>query len=136
VVNDQIFDNGAFRHGESFQFSRGIEIDRETKKIVWEWSALPKVSWPIPHRHMTHLQESFYSPFMGSAQRLPNGNTLLCESACGRLIEINTKNEVCWEYVCPYFSQYPEPAARDFFPAESNALFRAYKYAPEEIPWL
>lgn len=73
---------------------------------------------------------------MGSAQRLPNGNTLLCESAFGRLLEINTDNQVCWEYVCPYFSYYPEQEARDFFPVESNALFRAYKYAPEEIPWL
>jgi hypothetical protein len=73
---------------------------------------------------------------MGSAQRLPNGNTLLCESAFGRLLEINTDNEVCWEYVCPYFAAYPEKEARDFFPIESNALFRAYKYAPEEITWL
>ena len=40
----KIFDNGAFRHGESFQFSRGLEIERSTKKIVWEWTASPKVS--------------------------------------------------------------------------------------------
>ena len=73
---------------------------------------------------------------MGSAQRLPNGNTLLCESAFGRLLEVTSDGTQCWEYVCPWFAQYPEKDARDFFPAESNALFRAYKYAPEEIPWL
>ena len=73
---------------------------------------------------------------MGSAQRLSNGNTLLCESAFGRLIEINKNQEVCWEYVCPYFASYPEQEARDFFPIESNALFRAYKYSADELPWL
>ena len=73
---------------------------------------------------------------MGSAQRLPNGNTLVCESAFGRLIEVTPSGQQCWEYVCPYFAYYPEKAAKDFFPVESNALFRAYKYAPEEIPWL
>jgi hypothetical protein len=37
--NRQIFDNGAFRHRESYQFSRAIEVDRVSKKIVWEWTA-------------------------------------------------------------------------------------------------
>lgn len=73
---------------------------------------------------------------MGGIQRLPNGNTLLCEAAFGRLVEINRKNQVCWEYVNPHFNEYPEDEARSIFPGESNALFRAYKYAPEEISWL
>ncbi|AAW46211.1 PQQ enzyme repeat, putative [Cryptococcus deneoformans JEC21] len=120
--NILIFDNGAFRHRESFQWSRAIEVDRATKEIVWQWHAPTK--------------ETFYTPFMGSAQRLPNGNTLVCESAFGRVMEINTENKVCWEYVCPYFAVYPEKNAAGFYPSESNALFRAYKYAPEEIPWL
>ncbi|OXG43997.1 PQQ enzyme repeat protein [Cryptococcus neoformans Bt120] len=120
--NILIFDNGAFRHRESFQWSRAIEVDRATKEIVWQWHAPTK--------------ETFYTPFMGSAQRLLNGNTLVCESAFGRVMEINTENKVCWEYVCPYFAVYPEKNAAGFYPSESNALFRAYKYAPEEIPWL
>ncbi|OCF33196.1 PQQ enzyme repeat protein [Kwoniella heveanensis CBS 569] len=120
--NILIFDNGAYRHDWSMQWSRAIEVERATKKIVWEWYATPR--------------ETFYTPFMGSAQRLPNGNTLLCESAFGRLIEINTKNEQCWEYVNPHFAVYPEAEAAKSFPVESNSLFRAYKYAPEEIPWL
>ena len=107
---------------------------------------------------------------MGSAVRLPNGifgpplasqrlskpqlgNTLLCEAAFGRIIEITKEGEICWEYVreyllrrigiflrilqvTPYFAAYPEVEARKMFPMESNALFRAYKYAAEEIPWL
>ena len=73
---------------------------------------------------------------MGSAQRLPNGNTLLCESAFGRLLEVTSDGTQCWEYVCPWFAQYPEPGAKSFFPAESNALFRAYKYRKDHLPRL
>jgi hypothetical protein len=127
--NILLFDNGAFRHQESFQYTRAIEVDRETKKIVWSWNDPSK--------------ERFYSPFMGSAQRLQKkvetsirGNTLICESAFGRIVEIDDEDNVCWEYINPYFQQYEEKVVREVFPSESNALFRAYKYGPERFPWL
>ena len=44
LTRAQIFDNGAFRYRESFQYSRAIEIDRATKNIVWQWHASSKVS--------------------------------------------------------------------------------------------
>lgn len=121
--NILLFDNGAFRDRESFQFSRVIEVCRETKKIVWQWRD------PSPER--------FYSPFMGSAQRLEaSGHTLVCESAFGRIFEIDGDGMVCWEYINPFFSKYTEKALTNVFSAESNAMFRAYKYTPEQIKWL
>jgi hypothetical protein len=127
--NILIFDNGAFRHEESFQFTRAIEVDQKTKEIVWSWNDPSK--------------ERFYSPFMGSAQRLQKrsstsvrGNTLICESAFGRIVEIDDEDNVCWEYISPYFQQYEEQHIRKVFPSDSNALFRCYKYGPECFPWL
>lgn len=127
--NILLFDNGAFRHDQSFQFSRTLEVDRATKQIVWSWNDGAK--------------ERFYSPFMGSVQRLPpfhsgaaRGNTLVCESAFGRILEIDDENNVCWEYVSPYLQEYEDAVVRDIFPTESNALFRAYKYTPDQLPWL
>lgn len=127
--NILIFDNGAFRHHESFQFTRAIEVDRLSKKLVWSWNDPSK--------------ERFYSPFMGSVQRLAKriptsarGNTLICESAFGRIIEVDDEDNVCWEYVNPFFQEYKEDVVRAVFPSESNALFRAYKYGPESFPWL
>lgn len=121
--NILIFDNGAFREGESITYSRAIEVDRESKKIVWEYR---------DHSQM----HNFFTPFMGSAQRLANGNTLLCESAFGRLFEVTPKGEVCWEYINTHFAPYPDKITADLFPGESNALFRAYRYSLSEIPWL
>jgi hypothetical protein len=121
--NILIFDNGAFRHRESFQFSRVIEVSRETKEIVWQWKE--------------QSGERFYSPFMGSAQRLESsGHTLVCESAFGRVFEIDDEGDVCWEWINPIFKKYTERTLLDVFPSESNALFRAYKYTPEQVPWL
>ena len=117
-----IFDNGAFRHRESFQYSRGLEVARDTKKIVWQWTDPSK--------------ELFYTTFMGGAQRLSSGHTLFTESAFGRIVEIDDEGDVCWEYYNPHFAVYEEPHVREVFPGESNALFRSYKYTPEETPWL
>ncbi|KAI8074382.1 PQQ repeat-containing enzyme [Gongronella butleri] len=122
--NILIFDNGAFRTGESVQFSRVIEVDPTTKEIVWQYK--------------DRQPEFFFTPFMGSAQRLPNGNTLIDEAAFGRIFEVTKDGQVVFEYVNPYFFKYSTsiPRIRDVFPNESNALFRAYKYTPEQLPWL
>ena len=121
--NILIFDNGAFRMGESVQFTRAIEVNRTTKEIVWEYRDRSQMIY-------------FFTPFMGSAQRLANGNTLLCESAFGRVFEITREGRLVWEYVNEWFEEYSDEVTRKLFPGESNALFRAYRYSEEEIPWL
>ena len=35
--------------------------------------------------------QAFFSSYMGSVQRLWNGNTFICESAFGRLFEVTPK---------------------------------------------
>lgn len=73
---------------------------------------------------------------MGAVQRLPGGNTLITESGFGRLFEVTREGRVCWEYVLPEIGTYADERVRRNFPGPSNALFRAYRYAPDELPWL
>ncbi|MEU8890901.1 aryl-sulfate sulfotransferase [Streptomyces sp. NPDC048442] len=120
--NFLVFDNGVFRPGHDVPYSRVIEIDRATKEVVWEYH--------------DPARESFFAPFMGSAQRLPNGNTLVTDSPAGRLFEVTSMGQVVWEYVVPYFGGYEESEVRGLFPAEPNAVFRAYRYGADELPWL
>lgn len=40
----------------------------------------------------------FYSPFMSGAQRLPNGNTLICNGISGVFFEVTTEKEIVWRY--------------------------------------
>lgn len=123
--NILIFDNGTFRNHESATYSRVIEVNRAEKSIAWEYRD--------PH------PMTFFTPFMGGAQRLPNGNTLITEAAFGRIFEVTDKGELVWEYVNPDFADYTGLDAKEiegYFGYPANAMFRAYKYAPEQIPWL
>ncbi|QIS22326.1 aryl-sulfate sulfotransferase [Nocardia terpenica] len=117
-----VFDNGTFRTGESVTYSRVVEIDAATGELGWVYQDSPC--------------EAFFTPFMGGAQRLPNGNTLVTEAAFGRIFEVTRDHRICWEYVVPSFTTYPDLGTAAVFPARSNAIFRAYRYGAEEIPWL
>ncbi len=43
----------------------------------------------------------FYAPFISGAQRLPNGNTLICSGTNGTIFEVTSKGETVWKYVVP-----------------------------------
>ncbi len=65
-----------------------------------------------------------YSPFISSAQRLPNGNTMICEGSNGRFIEVTKEGEIVWEYVSPYPGNIPG----------TNYVYRAYRLPYEWAP--
>ena len=70
-------------------FSRVIEINPATNEIGWTYQDRPV--------------SNFFSPRMGNAQPLPNGNTLINEASFGRFFEVTRDGEIVWEYVNPYF---------------------------------
>jgi hypothetical protein len=80
--NILIFDNGVDRRS-----SRAIEIEPLAGRIVWEYEADPPAA--------------FYTSQRGSAQRLPNGNTLLCDGNGGRAFEVDAGGETVWEWFNP-----------------------------------
>jgi hypothetical protein len=73
--------------------SRVLEINPVTFEKVWEYVIGGQES------------VSFFSHYVSSAQRLPNGNTMMTEGADGRLFEVTTGGDIVWEYVSPYFAQ-------------------------------
>lgn len=118
-----IFDNGSHRQHTALTFSRVIEVDRQTKEIVWEYQDTPA--------------HNFFSPYISGAQRLPNGNTLITEGNFGRLFEVTSSREVVWEYINPFFGQKELPGERSLVSrGEQNSVFRAFRYAPDVVPWL
>jgi hypothetical protein len=76
-----LFDNGVGRG-----WSRIIELDPLQSKVVWEFKA------PTP--------TDFYTESRGSAQRLPNGNTLIANSDHGEIFEVTRDGDVVWRYLC------------------------------------
>jgi hypothetical protein len=47
------------------------------------------------------VKTEMYSSTMSSAQRLPNGNTLICLGDSGVMMEVTAQKEVVWRYVNP-----------------------------------
>jgi hypothetical protein len=46
--------------------------------------------------------KDFYSHYASGAQRLSDGNTLICDAAAGRFFEVTPEKETVWDYVNPY----------------------------------
>lgn len=106
-----IFDNGGHRRGVSH--SRIVEVDPATNEIAWEYVGTPNIS--------------FYSYNISSAERQPNGNTVICEGAPGRIFEVTPEKDIVWEYINPFFGQIGVGRATE----SVNAVFRAHRYGPE-----
>jgi hypothetical protein len=92
-----------------------IEIDPVTVKKMWEYSVAGNESY------------RFFSHYVSSAQRLPNGNTLITEGADGRLFEVTTAGEIVWEYVSPFFTTGAN---------RTNRVYRAYRLPYAWVPQL
>jgi hypothetical protein len=99
-------------------YSRVLEFDPVTLKIVWQYT--PQEAGLV---HPTDSNR-FYSPFISSAQRLPNGNTLITEGSGGRIIEVTAAHELVWEYISPYWGRH----------FKMNMVYRAYRYPYEFVP--
>lgn len=72
--------------------------------------------------------DAFYSSRISGAQRLPNGNTLICEGINGRFFEIDYFGNLVWEYVSPIINGNP---AEQGTIVTSNAVFRAVRYSED-----
>ena len=109
-----LFDNGGHRPRSTY--SRVLEVDPSDNSIAWAYRGDPPIS--------------FHSPNISSADRLPNGNTFICEGAPGRAFEVTPTGEIVWEYVNPFFA--PGGGVAGGNPGDAtNSMFRAHRYGPE-----
>ena len=83
-----------------------------TFEKVWEYS--------VPGQGRV----KFFSRNVSSAQRLPNGNTMVAEGATGRMFEATMDNEIVWEYINPYYR------------GDINNFYRAYRVPYDWVPQL
>lgn len=71
---------------------------------------------------------NFFSKIMGSAQRLANGNTLICEGTEGHFFEIDIEKNIVWDYIVPIS---PDGILTQGDTPDPSRFFRAYKYSPD-----
>lgn len=66
--------------------------------------------------------------FISGANRLPNGNTLVCSGPDGRIFELDSLDNIVWEYINPAGNM--GTASQGDVPT-GNMLFRAYRYGTD-----
>lgn len=77
----------------------------------WSYSA------PVP--------SDFFAPIISGAQRLSNGNTLICEGTKGKFFEIDSMKNIVWEYINPV--DQGTPIVQGTAPVQ-NFVFRSEQY--------
>jgi hypothetical protein len=83
--NILVFDNGAspLKNLAHSGCSYVLEINPTDDRLVWVYDD----------------GQRFYARFTANCQRLPNGNTLIFESACRRLFEVTPQKQIVWEHI-------------------------------------
>ena len=77
---------------------------------------------------------SMYAGDISGAQRLPNGNTIICVGTTGQFVEVNPAGTTVWKYICPVINNGPiywnDSIPHDpSHPAElKNMVFRVRRY--------
>jgi hypothetical protein len=117
-----VFDNGGVAGYGYFGmptqlrlWSRVLEFNPVTYDIVWQYS-YPTGNWWFPRSGDGH---KFFSYYISSAQRLPNGNTLISEGSNARVFEVTNTSHIVWDW------QQPSRVLQ---------VYRAYRVPPEWVP--
>ena len=98
--------------------------DRDTHKT-------PRlISRQIVWSYRSKSNMGFFSHIGSSAQRLPNGNTLICADTEGHLFEVTAEGALVWEYINPVTRDGALKVMPDNLPM-TNSLFRAYRYTAD-----
>jgi len=133
--NFLVFNNGAERAGRGWS-----SVDEIKPPLLPDGSyrlepgkafgpAAPFWRYQAPNR------ADFYARNISGAQRLPNGNTLICSGPQGRLFEVTPEMEIVWEYILPGIGRNPRGATPMFrvtrYPKDHPA-FKGRKLRPGE----
>ena len=89
-----------------------------------------QISKQVVWSYQSKSPQGFFSHIGSGAQRLPNGNTLICAMTEGHFFEVTPEGELVWEYINPITRDGAVKMLPDSLPM-SNAVFRAYRYGPD-----
>ena len=93
-----VFNNGLGRPGEDYSSVDEIALPVDARgRYVLEPGAAYGPRGPV-WSFTAPRPTDFFSSIMSGAQRLPNGNTLICHSVAGVIFEVTPKGEVVWKH--------------------------------------
>jgi hypothetical protein len=118
-----VFNNGTQSRGSSVDEFK-LPVDDTGK---YDLSKAPEKVW-------SYTASGFFAMNLSNAQRLANGNTLICQGTNGTFYEVDSDKDIIWKYVSPVTStgikkfSDPGPGTTGM---QANQCFRAYRYPPD-----
>jgi hypothetical protein len=99
--NVLVFNNGGRRPDGSYSSVDEIVLPVTSSGTYERKPGLPfgpkKATWS----YVSPGKTDFFAPLISGAQRLPNGDTLICSGPAGTVFEVKPSNEVVWKFQNP-----------------------------------
>ena len=141
--NVLIFNNGSEYPG----FERFYSSIEEITLPVFEDGAYPRepgFGFASPRRQWTYTAPNpadFYAKILSGTQRLPNGNTQICDGVTGTIFQVTPDGKTVWKYINPVPAEGPPAYQGDDpqdltnpvlgYPEAQNLIYRAPWYSPD-----
>ena len=124
-----IFNNGLRRSAEPYSSVDELVLPMDAEGRFQRAPGQPYGPTEPVWSYRSADPEEFYSFFISGAERLPNGNTLICSGAQGRFFEVTPEGRIVWEYWNPYGGE--EGAPGNNMGIDPKAVFRVERLAPD-----
>jgi hypothetical protein len=133
-----VFNNGDQRKSGDYSTVDELVLPFDPKRGFTRAAGQPFGPKAPVWSYIAPKREDFFSFFISGAQRLPNGNTLICSGQQGRLFEVTNDHRIVWEYLNPYGGDLPatfggaDPnKGKGPGPVRPTSVFRATRIAPD-----
>ena len=127
------FNNGVNRNYSSIdEFTPNVDLSGNYPVTVGSAFAPSNLAWT----YQATPPSSLFAHDISGAQRVQNGNTIICDGPKGVFTEVTSSGEVVWKYINPTTSTGPVQQGDTLphdptHPEETlNSVFRLYRYPP------
>lgn len=118
-----IFDNGNIRGYSSIKIVKPLVDINDNYILQSDTTFGPNIAdWEYIATNPT----DFYSGTLSGTNRLANGNIMMCEGTSGRFTEIDTLNNIVWQYINPMTNSGPTNQGDPLLGV--NTVFKSIKY--------
>ena len=121
-LNSSANDTGAYVNPPAAGYYTWTAPGHDTDKQKKSMSS--QITW----MYYSMANQGMFSHLDSGIQRLPNGNTLICDSTEGHIFEVTSNGVAVWEYINPVTADGITTYKRDNW-SMYNAVFRAYRFA-------
>jgi hypothetical protein len=126
--NIMVFNNGLGRPDGNYS---SVDVLKPPMDMDGQYIIDPEEAYgpdEFDWQYVANPPEDLFSSNISGAQRLPNGNTLICEGNQGTFIEVDEEGQQHWLYVSPISQGTSIPQGQN--PAQ-NSVFRMHRYGPD-----